>query len=112
MKLCRCDLVGYGAHDPDCPIGEAARNPHEPLIGIRLEIDNVYPDETVRTYADLVVPAPPTTGDPDDVGAWESDHLFEVTGTGREDGDAGYFLRVLDSSRRDLIPIGYRVEFL
>lgn len=86
-------------------------DPFEP-VDVRLEIENVYSDETIKTHVETTIPAPPLPPlayayEADD---WEQDHIFAHTGTGR-DGDAAYFVTVAESSRPDLLPVGTTYEF-
>lgn len=58
-----------------------------------IKIENVYPDDVVRRTMAVSVPAPPE--DHEDLNMWAEDHLYPLTGTGRTEGDAGYFVTVL-----------------
>lgn len=69
--------------------------PGQSLIWLRVRIDNVYPDGTVRKTMWLLVPPPPAGYDEDTLNEWAEDELYEFTGTGRTEGDAGYFLTIL-----------------
>lgn len=63
------------------------------MIRIVGHVDNVYEDgDKVRVEFDEQVPPFPEAGD--DVDEWAEDNLFPLTGTGRPDGDAGYFLKI------------------
>lgn len=67
-------------------------------ITIEFTVDNVYADGTVtRDYVEPV--EPPAPGD-DDLEDWAEDVLFPFTGTGRTEGDAGYFLKITACERR------------
>jgi len=84
----------------------------EELIAVTLEIDNIYEDgEQIQTVVQAEIPAPPTDKDSGEYEDWEYDHIFEHTGTGKEEGDAGYFVKVTASSRPDLLPVGTEYEF-
>jgi hypothetical protein len=63
-------------------------------LRLTLRITNVYPDETVEQTTVVTVPAPENVYDLDE---WAEDHLMPLTGTGREKGDAGYFVKITDS---------------
>ena len=80
-------------------------------IALKLEIDNVYEDEKIRTFVETQVPEPPLDRDSTEYEEWEQDYIFSTTGTGRTEGDAGYFVTVTDSSRPDLIPVGTEYEY-
>lgn len=61
-------------------------------MNISVEIENVYEDETVVTHVWSDVPHP-DEGEVD-LEDWAEEHLYPLTGTGRHEGDAGYFLTV------------------
>ncbi len=50
-------------------------------------------------FETTTVPAP----DGQDLDDWADEHLFPLTGTGRETGAAGYFVKVIESTDPDLI---------
>lgn len=81
-------------------------------VVVELEIDNVYPDETITTHWAGAIEAPWSDDeDSDDYQDWQNEIVFEKTGTGRTEGDAGYFVEVIQSSRPDLIPVGKKWEW-
>jgi hypothetical protein len=60
-----------------------------------LKIDNIYEDgeQVTNTLYDVEVPKP--TGGSEALSEWAYDHLFPLTGTGRTEGDAGYFVEII-----------------
>lgn len=80
-------------------------------IAVTLEIDNIYEDgESVQTIVETEV-SPPIPEDDPNYDEWVYGEIFEHTGTGKEEGDAGYFVKVTKSSRPDLLPVGTEYEF-
>jgi hypothetical protein len=78
-------------------------------IWITVDIENAYADGvTIWTAATATVPPPPA--ELDDVIEWEREHLYPLTGAGR-DGYAVHEVTVVTSSRPDLLPVGTTVEF-
>lgn len=83
-------------------------------ITIDADIDNCYPDGTVRTTvsgAEIDSPPPVDTPARQD---WESDFIMELTGTGRTDRgarNAGYFVKITASSDPAALPVGTEFEF-
>jgi len=76
---------------------------------IELTIDNIYEDGTeVRTHvaADIEPPPPEGTDEWED---WEYDEIFCHTGTGKVEGDAGYFVEVTACDDPSLV--GRKFEF-
>jgi hypothetical protein len=69
---------------------------------ITIKIDNVYEDGDEVTNVDTVDVVHP---EPDvDLDDWAYDELFPLTGTGREEGDAGYFVQITEcADRPDLV---------
>ena len=64
-------------------------------------IDNIYEDgDEIVTTETADVPAPEPGQDRDD---WAEDYLFPLTGTGRTDGDAAYFLRITECEDPSLV---------
>jgi hypothetical protein len=59
-----------------------------------IKVTNIYEDgdQVVRTKA-IDVPEPEPD---DDMEQWAEDHIFEHTGTGRAEGDAAYFVEVVE----------------
>jgi hypothetical protein len=57
---------------------------------VTVEIENVYEDETITVVDEVEVPAVEW----DSLDDWAEDYLYPLTGTGRPEGDAGYFLTV------------------
>lgn len=80
-------------------------------IAVTLGIDNVYElYGTIKTIVETEIDPPPPEDD-ETYEDWLQDHIFEHTGTGRTDGDAGYFVEVLQSSDPDALPPGTKYEF-
>lgn len=76
------------------------------LIELMLKIENVYPDGTIKNTKEILVPDAPTLDlDADDelVQEWAFAWLYPHTGTGRTEGDAGYFVEIIGASRKDLV---------
>lgn len=65
-------------------------------MAISVTIENVYEDgDTVETeVTGQEVPLPADEDVADDYEDWAYEHLFPLTGTGKEGGDAAYFLKV------------------
>lgn len=83
------------------------------LIVVTLDIDNFYEDdENVQTTVHTEIPAPPLDVDSSEYDDWKYDHIFEHTGTGKPEGDSGYFVKVVSSSRPDLLPVDTEFEFV
>jgi hypothetical protein len=78
-------------------------------ITIGLRILNTYEDDTsITTEVTTELPAPPPfTDDPhadeEAFWAWSDEHIRNLTGTGRTEGDAWYDVTVTDCSDPDLI---------
>ena len=68
-------------------------------VTLTLAITNVYDDDELAHFETTTVPAP----DDEDLDDWADEHLFPLTGTGRTDGAAGYFVKVIESTDPDLI---------
>ncbi len=79
------------------------------MIDVTLIIDNHYPDDKITVTVETQVPAPPAL-DTDEYEDWEQDHIFPLTGTGR-DGDSCYFVTVASSSDPAMLPVGTEFEF-
>ena len=82
------------------------------MLHLKLKIDNVYDDGTVTNIINASMPYPPlpteSNAERDD---WEYDYIFALTGTDQEEGDAGYFVEVLESSDPGIIPVGEKWEW-
>lgn len=63
---------------------------------LTVKIDNVYPDGTVTRVMMVDVPAPEVVDRGDHESEWAEDHLLPLTGTGRTEGDAGYFVEITE----------------
>lgn len=81
------------------------------LITISLAIENRYEDgDMIPTQVtDALIPAPPAAEDTDAQDAWEYEHIFSFTGTGRTTGDSWYDVTVTACSDPTLI--GKTYEF-
>lgn len=80
------------------------------MITMSCTIHNIYPDGTViADLHDQVVTAPADHSN-DALQEWAEDHLFNYTGTGRDDSDASYIVTITKCS--DTTLIGHTVEFL
>lgn len=97
-------ILGSGS---ECPENERG---HEPKIAVTLDIENIYPDGTIRTIVETEIDNPLDEAD-EGYSDWEYDNIFIHTGTGETSGDAGYFVTIEKSSRPDLIPVGAQYEF-
>lgn len=83
-------------------------------VDVELTIENHYElYDTEITVVNATIPPPPAGAEPGDEAydEWEYDEIFCHTGTGREEGDSSYFVKVTKSSRPDLIPVGTEYEF-
>lgn len=86
-------------------------------IEVTLVIDNIYEDgEEIQTHVQTNIEAPPFPLVPDfdstdEYCDWEQEVIFPLTGAGHDGGDAGYFVKVTNSSRPDLIPVDTEFEF-
>lgn len=84
-----------------------------PEITLTLDIDNVYDDGTIRTTEVVTAPAPDT--EIDELGGlvveddWLQEFIHPATGTGREHGESGYFVKVIAAS--DPAFVGLEWEF-
>lgn len=68
------------------------------MIHLHVKIENVYEDErVVKDEGGLEVPRPRDVDDVEGMDSWAYAHLFPLTGTGRESGDAGYFVTITGS---------------
>jgi hypothetical protein len=86
------------------------------VIKLKARVENYYigTGDEIITYPEAELPEPPIPLTPgasyfsgDATDAWLQEHLFGMTGTGRTKGDATYDLTVTESSRPDLVPVGY-----
>lgn len=86
-------------------------------VAVTLEIDNFCDGDKIQTVVETVVADPPYPlaagfdSSTDEFCDWEQDEIFVHTGTGRESGESAYFVKVAQSSRPDLLPIGTEFEF-
>lgn len=74
-------------------------------ITISLAIENRYEGGLLipTQVTDAVIPAPPEGDDTDAVDAWEYDHIYSFTGTGRTRGDSWYDVTVTACSDPTLV---------
>jgi hypothetical protein len=80
-----------------------AMNSTVPTVTVDLTIENIYPDAVIQTLVHNEPVPVPTSLDRDELDEWAMEHLFPVTGTGREDGDSSYTIRVTRSSDQQLV---------
>lgn len=77
---------------------------------ITVKVDNIYEDGTevtVTEEADIEEPwGEPDTDDWED---WADEQLFPLTGTGKTEGDAGYFLEI--TACEDASLVGQKFEW-
>jgi hypothetical protein len=82
------------------------------MVTLTLDIENHYGDEVVTTEVEVTVPAPPPDTDGEDaMREWADEHLYPLTGTGRTEGDAAYFVSIGRSSRPELMLCGREFEW-
>lgn len=77
---------------------------------LHLQILNCYPDADVPDEADVEVPRPKDLTSDEGMETWAYAHLFPLTGTGRTEGDAGYFVTITDSPEMPAL-VGRRFEW-
>ncbi|RNH99664.1 hypothetical protein EEZ25_21980 [Micromonospora aurantiaca] len=92
-------------------LAESSRPTTSELISISLAIENRYEggDMIPTTVTGALIPAPPARGDADAQDAWEYEHIFSFTGTGRTSGNSWYDVTVTACSDPSLI--GKTYEF-
>ena len=74
------------------------------VILVHLVIDNFYEDgDRIQTRVETYVPAPPPESDEDAYDDWSQDCIFEQTGTGKTEGNSGYFVKCTYSSDTSLV---------
>lgn len=83
------------------------------VVTVSLRINNRYSgDRLVETRVDsVVIPVPPGRREIANYDDWLCNHIFPLTGTGHEIGDAYYDVEVTQSDRPDVVPVGTRYEF-
>lgn len=74
-----------------------------PTVTVDLTIENIYPNEVIQTLVHNEPVPVPTSLDRDELDEWAMEHLFPFTGTGREDGDSSYTIRITGSSEQQLV---------
>ncbi|GIF25163.1 hypothetical protein Ate02nite_78930 [Paractinoplanes tereljensis] len=86
------------------PPAEAGR-----FITVSLAIENRYEGGLLipTQVTNVVIPAPPDEGDADAMDAWEYDHIYSFTGTGRTHGNSWYDVTVTACSDASLIGSSY-----
>lgn len=73
-------------------------------VDLTVKITNVYDDGEVVTVTERLVADAPDSRDPDYLrDYWAEEWLFPLTGTGRTEGDATYFVYVVESSDPELV---------
>lgn len=76
----------------------------EGVILVHLVIDNFYEDgDEIQTRVETYVPAPPPQSYEDAYEEWSQDYIFEQTGTGKTEGNSGYFVKCVYSSDTSLV---------
>lgn len=88
-------------------------------IKVKARVKNYYVDlgDEIVTEPEREMPPPPVPltldagQDAPGLEGWIYDHMFAMTGTGRTKGDATYDLEITESSRPDLIPVGWTYEW-
>ncbi|MGW1040018.1 hypothetical protein [Streptomyces sp. NPDC002547] len=77
---------------------------------VTLRIDNRYEDGVeIETRETATVPLPLPEEGTDERTDWEQDHIFPLTGTGREGVDSWYDVEIVESSAPELV--GKTFEF-
>lgn len=77
---------------------------------VTLRIENHYVGgPVIVTTPTAAIPLPPDAADEEAMWEWEQDHIFNYTGTGREHGDAAYFVEIVESTVPELV--GRTFEF-
>ena len=77
---------------------------------IELTIDNIYEDgDRITTHVAVEIDEPPAEEDTPEWEDWEYYNIFTHTGTGKEEGDAGYFVKVTACDDPSLV--GRKFEF-
>jgi len=80
------------------------------IATIALRIENRYDDGVeVETTAVATVPLPLPAEDTSERTDWEYEHIFPLTGTGQESGDAWYDVEITHSTAPELT--GLTFEF-
>lgn len=105
---CRWRSEGHSTQNRAIKAGEAHELKANKAYNVTLclDITNIYEGgDEVMAFKVVTVPAPPadrTAKDPSGEhdtawDAWAYNHLYSETGTGREEGDAGYFVTITAS---------------
>lgn len=82
---------------------------HYPVT-INMQIDNIYENgDRVQTTIQTYVPPPPPKSDEDAYNDWTQDYIYPHTGTGKEEGDSAYFVKIIGSTDPDLV--GREIEW-
>lgn len=85
-------------------------------ITITIHIDNFYVDDGDHVLVDKTITVPPAPLDraqdsgESEYDLWAEDYLYPHTGTGREEGDAGYFVEIT-ASPDDATLVGQKFEW-
>jgi hypothetical protein len=67
-------------------------------IRLTVKVTNIYPDtKPVREERQVVIPRPRDVADEEGMETWAYAHLFPLTGTGRTEGEGGYFVKITES---------------
>ena len=73
------------------------------MLTLRVEVTNVYDDGESSHQQVVTTPPPPDLDDEDELSEWAENWLFPLTGTGRETGEAGYFVKILEAPDAALV---------
>ena len=76
---------------------------NDAFIVVDLVIDNIYPDDVVKTVVSNVIVPTPASFDDELLEEWAMDHLFEHTGTDRADGDSSYTVTITAAAIPELV---------
>lgn len=80
-----------------------------PRLALQVKIWNIYEHDTVITFCDALVTAPDDLSDHDALNEWAVEELFELTGTGRTEGNSCYELKIIRCTEPGLV--GRTFEF-
>ncbi|MFI5840567.1 hypothetical protein ACIA8K_12745 [Catenuloplanes sp. NPDC051500] len=84
------------------------RTPGTVIVELHMEHHYEYYGR-IDTKAVVCIPLPPADSKPGDdaYDEWAYDHIFSETGTGRADGDCGYFVTIADATRADMVGLKF-----
>lgn len=87
------------------------------VTDVEIEVPPVTPEHDCpndvprRTFADPVPDCGVCDQASEDYSEWSYEQINQYTGTGREDGDAAYFVEVTKSSDESVLTVGTEFEF-